>query len=161
MIAMRSAIRRLVEMLLRVNDTPERTALAYAIGVFLAFSPFFGLHTILGIVVAFLFGLNRVAVIVGVYTNTPWTVVPFYAFATYFGRFFYQVPSDLPFHIKDMGSIEFWKKLISEWSSLWPVLIPTFIGSLILSVVLALISYPIALRFIRAYQSKRTASERG
>jgi hypothetical protein len=51
--------------LLNLNDTPERIAFAFAIGVFLAFSPLLGLHTFLGLTLAFLFGLNRVAVLVG------------------------------------------------------------------------------------------------
>ena len=46
--------------------------LAYAVGVFFGFSPFLGLHTILGLVVAFAFNLNRVAVLLGVYSNLPW-----------------------------------------------------------------------------------------
>ena len=42
----RSTFRRL----LALDDPPERTALAFAIGVFIAFSPFLGLHTILATV---------------------------------------------------------------------------------------------------------------
>ena len=45
--------RRWLEQLLHTHDTPERTAAAYAVGVFFGFSPFLGLHTVLGLVVAF------------------------------------------------------------------------------------------------------------
>ena len=51
-----------LNQLLHTHDTPQRTAIAYAIGVFFGFSPFLGLHTVLGLVVAFAFSLNRVAV---------------------------------------------------------------------------------------------------
>jgi len=151
---MRVMIRKLFEKLLKVNDTPERTALAFAIGVFLSFSPFLGLHTALGLLVAFLFGLNRVAVIVGVYTNTPWTMAPFYAFATYCGQWFYTLPADMPFHIKDMAGWDFWRKLFSNWTSLWPLIMPTVIGSTVLAVLAAAIAYPISLRLIRAYRKQ-------
>ena len=42
-------VRRWLDTLLHVNDTPERTARAFALGVFLGFSPFLGLHTIVAL----------------------------------------------------------------------------------------------------------------
>ena len=77
--------RRWIQVLLHVNDTPTRTAAAYAVGVFFGFNPFFGLHTIGALAVAFAFNLNRVAVLLGVYSNLPWIIVPFYASATMLG----------------------------------------------------------------------------
>ena len=70
--------RRWLDHLLHTHDTPERTAAAFAVGVFFGFSPFLGLHTVLGLVVAFAFGLNRVAVLLGVYSNLPWIVPAYY-----------------------------------------------------------------------------------
>src|SRR6516225_11090150 len=75
-------VRRWLDQLLHVDDTPERTAAAFALGVFFGFSPFLGLHTILGIVFAFLLNVNRVAVLLGVYSNLPWIIAPYYAFVT-------------------------------------------------------------------------------
>ena len=46
----RAAFRRL----LALDDPPERTALAFAVGVFIAFSPFLGLHTLIATLIAFL-----------------------------------------------------------------------------------------------------------
>ena len=50
----KALIRRWLDALLHIDDTPERTAAAFALGVFFGFSPLLGLHTILGIVFAFL-----------------------------------------------------------------------------------------------------------
>jgi uncharacterized protein (DUF2062 family) len=61
--------RRWLDQLLHTHDTPKRTALAYAVGVFFGFSPFLGLHTVLGLVVAFALNLNRVAGMLGVYST--------------------------------------------------------------------------------------------
>ncbi len=80
-----SRIRSWLEQLLHTHDTPHRTAGAYALGVFLAFSPMLGLHTVLGLALAFVFGLNRVAVVLGVYTNLPWLVPAYYTLATIAG----------------------------------------------------------------------------
>ena len=78
----RDLIRKWLDTLLHIADTPERTAAAFALGVFFGFSPFLGLHTILGVVFAFLLNLNRVAVLLGVYSNLPWVIGPYYAFVT-------------------------------------------------------------------------------
>ncbi|PYR27245.1 MAG: DUF2062 domain-containing protein, partial [Acidobacteria bacterium] len=68
----RALIQRWLNVLLHIADTPERTAAAFALGVFFGFSPFLGLHTLLALAVAFLLNLNRVAVLLGVYSNLPW-----------------------------------------------------------------------------------------
>ena len=57
----RKAVRRWLDVLLHIEDTPERTAAAFALGVFFGFSPFLGFHTILAIIFAFFLNLNRVA----------------------------------------------------------------------------------------------------
>ena len=41
-------LKDLIKKLLHIEDTPERTALAYSIGIFLGFSPFLGFHTLAG-----------------------------------------------------------------------------------------------------------------
>src|SRR5574338_1177927 len=80
-----SDARRWLDQLLHTHDTPKRTAAAYALGVFFGFSPFLGLHTILGIVAAFVFNLNRVAVILGIYSNLPWILPAYYTVVTLLG----------------------------------------------------------------------------
>src|SRR5215203_1222688 len=74
-----------LEQLLHTHDTPQRTAAAYALGVFFGFSPLLGLHTVLGLIFAFALRLNRVAVLLGVYSNLPWILVPYYSLATWMG----------------------------------------------------------------------------
>src|SRR5947207_13932989 len=81
----RALVRRWLDALLHIDDTPERTAAAFALGAFIGFSPFSGLHTVLGIALAFLPNLNRVAVLPGVYTNMPWFLGPYYDVAPLVG----------------------------------------------------------------------------
>ena len=61
----KSALERWTEKLLHVHDTPERTAAAFAMGVAIGFSPFLGLHTAIGLALAFALNLNRVAALIG------------------------------------------------------------------------------------------------
>ncbi len=139
---------RYLRRLLALDDTPERIALAFALGVFLAFSPLLGLHTVLGLTLAFVFGLNRVAVLLGVWVNNPWTLVPIYAAAAYIGGVLFGFPSPQTLPPFDWGEFwhgRFWLTLIEEWHMLRPIVL----GSTILSFISALLSYPVALYVIR------------
>jgi hypothetical protein len=148
----------LVKKLLHIEDTPERTALAFSIGVLLGFSPFLGFHTLGGVGAAFLFRLNRLAVLIGVWTNTPWWIVPYYTLATWVGMKmtgFEIDPSRLEgiFQIGvDQGFFRstFWQQVGSQGG-----LLPSFaVGSLFLAFVFALTAYPLSLTWIRFYRSR-------
>ena len=152
-------LKDLVKKMLHIEDTPERTALAYSIGIFLGFSPFLGVHTLTGVAIAFLFRLNRVAILLGVWTNTPWWIVPYYVLATWLGtqvmRFrinttvlkeIFQLETD-----KGFISSDFWSRVASRWG----LLLSFLVGSLILAILFALAAYPLALRWIKFYRSHR------
>ena len=70
---------------MRLNDSPHRLATAFALGVFIAFSPWLGLHIVSCIALAWLLRLNKVVVLTASFINNPWTVVPMYAFCLWFG----------------------------------------------------------------------------
>lgn len=152
-------IKDLVKKLLHIEDTPERTALAYAIGVFLGFSPFLGFHTLFGLAIAFLFGLNRVAILLGVWTNTPWWIVPFYMAATWVGMWMtgfwieWATLKEIVRSGADQGlmSSNFWGRVTSQWGILFSFLT----GSLILCTLLSLAAYPLSLKWIKFYRLRR------
>ena len=148
----RGLVRRWLDTLLHIEDTPERTAAAFALGVFFGFSPFLGLHTLLGILFAFLLNLNRVAVLLGVYSNLPWIIAPYYAFATMAGAMITgtRVPEGFRTQLAALFELsaldgEFWDRLITL---LKPLLWPYTVGATFGAVVLALIAYPLALAFV-------------
>jgi uncharacterized protein (DUF2062 family) len=149
----------LIKKLLWVDDTPERTALAFSVGVFLGFSPFLGFHTLAGIAIAFLFRLNRVAVLLGVWSNTPWWLVPYYMFATWVGTkvIGFQVDQAAIAEIFRLGMDQgflasgFWKQLATQAG----LLLSFGIGSLLFSLFLGLTAYPFSLKWIRFYRSKK------
>ena len=152
-------IKNLVKKLLHIEDTPERTALAYSIGIFLGFSPFVGLHTLVGLAVAFLFGLNRVAILLGVWTNTPWWIVPFYVIATWVGMWVTGFRIDLASFKEilqsgmDRGlmSSNFWGFITSQWG----LFLSFLIGSLILCTLLSVVAYPLSLKWIKFYRLRK------
>ena len=79
------SLRRTVQKLAGSSDSPRRTAAAFAFGVFLSFSPFIGFQIVIGMATAFLLRLSRPAVFIGLCTNLPWTIVPWYTLTTIAG----------------------------------------------------------------------------
>ena len=78
-------LRRLAQLVLRVEGTPTRVALAFGTGIFLAFFPIFGIHTLMALGLAWALRLNRVAVLAGTFMNNPWTIGPMYTAGTLVG----------------------------------------------------------------------------
>jgi len=73
--------------ILTLDNHPAHIAAGFAVGVFISFTPFFGLHTPLAIAIALIFRLNKLTCISGAWINTPLTVVPALAFSYKLGRF--------------------------------------------------------------------------
>ena len=152
--ATRAAVQKWLDVLLHTHDSPRRTAAAYALGVFFGFSPFLGLHTVLAIAIAFLFNLNRVAVLVGVYSNLPWIMAPYYTVVTLIGAKLLgtHVPTHVATQLENLFALslwhgEFWHRLIELLRQLlWPYTV----GSLIGAAVLAMVAYRLALAFVIA-----------
>ena len=151
----RAAIRRL----LAIDDPPERTALAFSIGVFIAFSPFLGLHTIMATVVAFVFRFNKVAIYTGTFLNNPFfTLVPIIIGSYAVGAFVLGRPLQIPgeglelLKNPDLFSSNYYRRLfVQSWHIVWPFTV----GASVLSVVCSVLAYPLTLRALRAYRSRK------
>jgi uncharacterized protein len=149
-----AAVRRWLALLLHTHDTPQRTAAAFALGVFFGFSPFLGLHTGLGLICAFAFGLNRLAVVAGVYANLPWIIAPYYTATTLVGARLMGIP--LPHQFGQRLGALFELSLLSQafWTGLGqilqPLLWPFAVGSTLGALALAALSYWLAVPAIVA-----------
>jgi hypothetical protein len=153
-------LRAWLDQLLHTHDTPQRTAAAYAIGVFFGFSPFLGLHTILGLVVAFAFRLNRVAVLLGVYSNLPWILPAYYTLATMLGAAIlrYDLPPRLLANLRESLSNDSWGEFRHLAGTLAPLLWAYGLGSLLGAVVLAVVAYRGALAMIVSHRRRAAAA---
>ena len=149
----RAAFRRL----LAIDDPPERTALAFSIGVFIAFSPFLGLHTIVATFIAFLFRFNKIAIYTGTFVNNPFlTLVPIIIASYAVGAFVLGRPLRIPDEglelLKNphLFSGDYYHKLFVEsWNVVWPFAV----GGMVLSVVCSVVAYPLTLRTLRRFKS--------
>ena len=148
----RSTLRRL----LAIDDPPERTALAFSIGIFIAFSPFLGLHTIMATLLAFLFKFNKIAIYTGTFINNPFlTLVPIIVVSYGVGAFILGRPLGIPPEgielLKNPAifSGDYYRKIFVQS---WYIVYPFAVGAMVLSVVCSVVAYPLTLRALRAYR---------
>lgn len=136
---MRARLRRVVEAVLHLDDTPRRTAIAFGLGLYLAFHPLLGLHTLMALGIAFAFRLNRVAILTGCYVNNPWTIAPLYLAGTAIGCRMLGVP------MEGLGAID-WDLPARDLArvlgqQLRPYLWPFVVGNTVLGIVAGVVGY--------------------
>jgi uncharacterized protein len=140
-----SRLRQSVRMLLQVQDSPNRIALAFGLGVWIAFFPIIGIHTGLALLIAFLFRLNRLAILLGTYVNNPWTVAPMYMAGTLFGCMLLGVSTHGLWEVN--LRISSWGFFLKALHTLRPFLWPYLIGNVLVGTVAGATAYA-ALRVI-------------
>ncbi len=140
-----SRLRQRIQVLLHVEDTPHRIALAFGIGVFIAFFPLFGIHTAIALLIAIAFRLSRVAILLGIWVNNPWTIAPMYMGGTFLGCLLLgRAPGNLPAIDWDLEGEAFYEALME---TLRPYLWPYVVGNLVLGVLAGAVAY-FLLRFV-------------
>lgn len=74
--------------LLAKERSPHKLALSLSVGIYIAFSPFIGFHTLITVLVAWALRLNFAVIWLGSHViNNPWTMIPVYAAGYWCGDF--------------------------------------------------------------------------
>ncbi|HSN03353.1 MAG TPA: DUF2062 domain-containing protein [Nitrospira sp.] len=150
--ALSPSFRSLLRQVLHLQEPPQRTAFAFALGVFIAFSPAYGLHMILVGLCTWLFGLNFIALLAGSLINNPWTVVPILG-ATYWSGALLLGRADSPaFDWHDLSFAALYQQIM-------PYAVPFTLGGLFLSILGAALAYPVAYFFITKYRRPEQATD--
>lgn len=148
----KDTVKRWLGKLLHTHDTPERTSLAFAIGVFVAFlPPVPWVHTLIALVIAFAFRLNRIATLVGAYINTPLTFIPVFVTEVSLGVLLLGGREIPDIELSQLYSRQGW---LDAGRDLRPFIVPMMLGSILVGLAASGISYVIALRVIRAYRHR-------
>ena len=131
--------------ILSLDAHPGHISVGFAVGVFISFTPFFGLHTPLAIALAFIFRLNKLTCITGAWVNTPLTVVPVLVASYNLGRYLRGKPGrELAFKSLD-------------WHSLQPYAKSILLGSSILGFIAAIAAYFICYWLVTFFRRKDAA----
>ena len=138
-------LKKQFKAILSLDSHPGHISAGFAVGVFISFTPFFGLHTPLAIALAFIFRLNKLTCITGAWVNTPFTMLPVLAASYKLGRVLQGKPiKELQVHSLD-------------WSSLKPHATSLLLGSSLLGFAAAVAGYFICYRLVTAFRRKDAA----
>ena len=154
-------LRERATAVLHLDEEPSRLAAGMAAGVFIGITPFYGLHTLLALAAAWVFGLNKAATITGAWLNLPWFAPFVYAFCSPAGRGradgrlerfslasvhgLAQSVGDAPAQSPGDGG----DALAGSWDMLFDASVPLFVGTTIVGLVLAVVAYFITLEAVR------------
>ena len=159
---MSSCSSRWLQPLVAGANHPQRTAAAFAIGTFLSFSPFLGLQIATGLTVAFALRLNRPALLIGLCTNLPWIMVPWYTLTTLAGAKMLglSLPADMGgrlsrlLHLR-IVTAEFWTLAVDLVAPMaWAFLV----GSTAAALIVGALAYVAALRFLIRIRPPNTSA---
>ncbi len=130
----RPDIRSMIRVLLGSSDNPATIARGFAVGIFVAFSPFLGLHTVLTISLAFLVRGNRLVSLLASWICNPLTMIPILYFDFKVGEILLSYSVPFPNDIHTLKDIMYAGSQVA-----WPLLV----GGHLIGLVLGLASLPI------------------
>ncbi|MGP0595154.1 DUF2062 domain-containing protein [Nitrospira sp. T9] len=144
------SVRQQLTQVLHLRETPHRTALAFALGVFIAFAPHYLFHTASVVFCAWAFRLNFLALFLGSLINNPWTLIPILAASLYTGMLLIGASSSATIEWDQM-------RVDNIFDMLSPYLIPFLVGACALSIVGSLIAYPVMRWVITRYRGLKNS----
>jgi len=165
-------IKQRAKNILHLGESPHELAKAFAVGVFVAFTPFIGIHTLLVLMLAWAFRLNKLVALTGTFVNNPWTIAFVYIGPTWAcvrAMRYLGIPVR---HLNyDMLRTEFLETM--QQYSIWqPVFWTTFlhefkpyiraflIGTTVAGVMASLLAYVVVLVGVKYYREKIKAEAR-
>ncbi|MEM9844191.1 MAG: DUF2062 domain-containing protein [Pseudomonadota bacterium] len=157
----------------RLPDPPHRIARGIFAGVFVSFSPLFGLHFVYAALIAWLMRANMVAALLSTFFGNPVTFVPIAAASLQTGYWLLGMRNMPDFEEHGtLGSkfVAAWQDLknnvaalftdaTADWTDLRifydEVYFPYFIGGILPGILCGLVAYYVSLPVIEAYQNRR------
>lgn len=155
----------------RLPDSPTRIARGIWAGVFVSFTPLYGLHFLASALVALVIRGNLVAALLATFFGNPVTFPLIAALALRLGNLilygefratgegrlgekFSAAFSELAHNLQALFTPE-----VASWVGLrafyWEVFLPYFVGGLIPGLIVATVVYALSVPVIRAYQNRR------
>jgi uncharacterized protein len=151
-------LRERATAVLHLDEEPSRLAAGMAAGVFIGVTPFYGLHTLLALAVAYVFRLNKAATITGAWLNLPWFAPFVYGFCLRLGEALLTGEWSSFSLVSIHGLAAYLRASPREtagtlyrvvWDMLFVASKPMFVGTTLVGLVLAVVAYFITLEAVR------------
>jgi len=164
------ATRYVILRLKRLPGSPEEIARGVAAGVFVSFTPFFGMHFVSAALIAWVIRGNILAAILGTFFGNPLTFPFIAALNLELGSWMLDVSADIGHHslpelfkgaFRDLwhNSIAMFTGETVDWSGFQDffrgIFLPYLVGGIGPGVVFAIGSYYLSVPLIAAYQNRR------
>jgi uncharacterized protein len=147
---------RASRVLFTIEGSPNRIAFAFALGVFIAFFPILGIHTWIALGLAIAFRLDKVAILIGVWVNNPWTVGPMLTAGTLVGCSLTGVsPATLGRVDWSLRGPAFYESLVAGFR---PLVLPYALGNLVLGFVVASVTFVLLRAALIRRQARQAAA---
>ena len=139
-----------------VHEQPERLAAAWALGLTIGFSPLIGLHTVLALLLALIFRLNKVDVFLGTLVVNPWTLPVYFPVAVYVGKRItgVRVPRFVLPRPEEVLHAAVWREHV-PW--LRSVLLAWGAGAMVLALIAGDVTFVVLRQMIRFHRRRRGA----
>jgi uncharacterized protein (DUF2062 family) len=144
------ALRYFGKRVLRLGGSPHAIAIGFAAGLFVAWSPLFGLHYLLAVGFCFLVRGNVLAALLSTTVGNPLTLPALWAIDFKVGELLLgdhharRLPMAVPESLAH-----------KSFAALLPIVKPMFVGSIPLGLISGFISYFIVRAAVQAYQNAR------
>jgi len=145
------SLRYVVKRILRLRATPHAIAIGVAAGVFSAFNPFLGFHTLMAMALAWAISGNMIAAAISTWFGNPLTYPFIWAGTWEIGELILGggVPSSMP-HLAH-GAMSF-ERLGELWN---PLVKPMLVGSVPAGIVAGFAAYWLARQATTAFANRR------
>ncbi|WP_299646599.1 DUF2062 domain-containing protein [uncultured Jannaschia sp.] len=155
----------------RLPDTPRKISRGIMVGVFVTFTPFYGLHFFVAAALAMLFRGNVMAALLGTFFGNPLTYVPIAVVSLNLGHFMLgtrmnpEVDEGIFARFFGAGEDLLWNSWYAltgtpvDWTATHlfydTVFLPWLVGGLVPGIFTGIAAYTICLPLIEAYQRRR------
>ncbi len=157
---------KLVQRIVRINDTPQAIALGAAVGIFIGMTPTVGIQMVLMVIVGTVIRANRLAGVAMVYVSNPFTILPIYWLDYWVGSLLLRFESITYDQFEDTCNL-FMEELhtaglltatsffVQSHSDIaWSLIA----GGVVLGIVFAIPVYPLTLQIIWAHRRHKAKS---
>jgi len=168
----RVRLRRWARSLVRLRASPREIAAGFALGLFIGWTPTFGIQLLLAVFLATVCRVNRISCLAGVWITNVFTVVPFYTAAWRVGSWVLQAfgwgrtpagEERLRSILRFVSDESFWSQTLTKLRDLLRVGGELWLGAILIGAATAAVGYTLMLRLVvgqRALAAQRRARRR-
>jgi len=138
--------------LVRMNDSPEKVASGFAIGVAVGIFPTFGIGIVIVIFLAWLTNINKASAIIGSLVMNPWTSPFFWAVSFFAGSLMLgNNIHETAILVKSLNAHgDMWKAVLGR-----RLILPYIIGNITVTAVFTAASYIAAYYLVKAHKNAK------